>query len=128
MRHIAVDVEVDASVAVVWELIADIRRWAEWGTTVRRAESSASRVAPGVRGRVQTPLGLWLPFEITQVDEGRSWTWRVAGVPATGHRVVPLSPAACRLEFTVAWPLTLYAPALWVAVRRIRRLAEAEAH
>lgn len=33
-------------------------------------------------------LGLAL-FRVTEVEEGRRWRWRVARVPATGHRVEP---------------------------------------
>lgn len=125
MRYLTIGADTKAAPAVVWDVISDIRRWSEWGVTVRRAEASAHLVASGVRGRVQTRIGPWLPFEITRVDPGRYWTWRVAGIPATGHRVVPVGDSS-RVEFTVAWPLAFYTPVLLVAAHRIRRLVEDE--
>ncbi len=59
-------------------------------------------VESGLRGRVKLRLGLWLPFEITRVDEGRRWDWSIAGVPATGHLVEP-HPMGCRVTFTAPW-------------------------
>lgn len=122
MRHVAVGGDVGAPAAVAWDLIARFDRWPEWGTTIRAVEADADVVAPGVTGRVQTIVGIWLPFEITDVAEGRSWTWTVAGRQATGHHVVPLGPARSRIDFTVAWPFALYAFPMWLAVRRIQRL------
>jgi hypothetical protein len=93
---------------------------------VRSVDADGPEVRTGVTGRVQTPIGLWLPFEITDVAPGRSWDWRVAGVGATGHRLVVTGPNACRVEFTVpAWgaPYTLV---LRSGLRRLKSLAESE--
>ena len=38
-----------------------------------------------------TVLGLDVPFEVTEFDEGVRWTWNVAGVPAT-------DPSAARVR------------------------------
>ena len=40
-----------------------------------------------IAGRVWTPVGLSLPFTITEFVPGRRWAWTVAGVPATAHEV-----------------------------------------
>lgn len=126
MRRLSVGVDVDAPAEAVWEQIARFEHWTEWGTTIRAVDVEADAVRPGVTGRVQTIIGIWLPFEITNVVEGRSWTWNVAGRPATGHNVATLGPARSRVEFTVAWPLAPYALPMWLAARRIRRLAAGE--
>lgn len=126
MKRLSVGADVDAPVEAVWEQIARFEHWTEWGTTIRAVEADAGAVAPGVTGRVQTIIGVWLPFEITEVVDGNSWTWCVAGRPATGHHVVPLGPARSRVEFTVAWPLAPYAFPMWLAARRIRRLTARE--
>jgi hypothetical protein len=46
----------------------------------------------------------------------------VAGIPATGHRVVP-DPGGCVVTFTVPWWAPFYLPVCAVALRRIERLA-----
>lgn len=126
MRHVAVGVDIDASAAAVWDLIARFEHWQDWGTTIREVSVDAETVAPGVRGRVRTIVGIWLPFAITDVDDGRYWTWTVAGRPATGHEITPSDSATVRLDFTVVWPLLPYLLPMWLAVRRIRHLAEAD--
>ena len=53
---------------------------------------------------MQTAVGLWLPFRITDFEQDAAWSWIVAGIPATGHRVRAIDPQNCRLTFTVpAW-------------------------
>ena len=66
MRHVGVSVDVDAPVEAVWELLTKVDRWPEWGTTVRRVESTADRIDVGTSGRVQTIAGFWLPFTVTE--------------------------------------------------------------
>ena len=56
---------------------------------MRAVDAPQRFITEGTRGRVQTTLGLWVPFEITDWEEGRAWAWRVGGIPATGHRVTP---------------------------------------
>lgn len=126
MSPLRLRTEVAAPAATVWQLIAEFENWAAWGPSVRAVESPTDVVAPGVRGRVQTPLRLWLPFEITAVEPGRSWSWTVAGIEATGHTITPLSEGRCRVEFSVPAWFAPYALAVRVGLRRLRKLAEAD--
>jgi hypothetical protein len=71
---------------------------------------------------VRTVLGAWLPFEVTEFTEGRSWRWRVAGLPATSHLVEP-RPGGCRVTFGVPFAAAPYALVCQEALRRIERLA-----
>lgn len=116
-------VEVAAPAAEVWPLIARFDQWPAWGPSITAVEADADEVAPGVTGRVRTAVGVWLPFEITEVVPGRSWDWRVAGIPATGHRVDPIDDRRSRVTYTTPWPTAPYLTVLAVALRRIRRLA-----
>lgn len=116
-------VEVAAPAHEVWPLIARFDRWASWGPSITAVEADAVEVAPGVTGRLRTVMGPWLPFEITEVEAGRSWDWRVAGVPATDHRVDPVGDGRSRVTFTAPWPAAPYLAVVAIALRRIRRLA-----
>ena len=118
-------IEVFAPSDLVWQLLTEFRHWPAWGPSVREVDSSSVRVAPGVRGRVRTPVGIWLPFVITAVEPGRSWNWRVGGIDATGHVVTPLGDSQCRVEFTVSRWLLPYLLVLRVGLRRLKELAEA---
>lgn len=107
---------------VVWSLIAGTRHWPAWGPSVRAVEPADAPVTPGAVGRVRTAAGPWLGYRITTVEPGRSWSWTVGGVVATGHRVEP-HPAGCRVTFSVPWWATPYLAVCAVALRRIERLA-----
>ena len=87
-------------------------------------ESDADEVAVGATGRVKTIAGPWLPFVITEVERGHSWTWKVAGIPATGHRVSARGEARTLVEFTAPIAVAPYALVLNVGLRRLKRLAE----
>lgn len=139
-RRLVVSRRVDAPAAVVWELLADTRQWPEWGPSVAAVECEERIVRTGTRGRIRTtdladllpgtdsrPLanrvfgGVWLPFRVTDCG-GRRWTWRVADIPATGHRVEGMDEG-CRVAFEVPLPAAAYAPVCGRALDRIERLA-----
>lgn len=63
---------------VVWERYAEPARWPSWAPQVTRVDCSAARIAPGVTGRVRGLGGVWLRFEVLEVDAvARQWSWRV---------------------------------------------------
>ena len=63
-----------------------------------------------------------LPYTVTAFEPGRYWSWSVAGIPATGHRIVPQG-GGCVVTFTVPWWAPAYLPVCALALRRIERLA-----
>ena len=118
--------QVAAPAPVVWDLLVDTRCWPAWGPTVSGAEvltgGDGPRIGPGATGTVRTSLGPTLAFRVLDFEAGRRWTWAVAGVPATGHRVAP-SPGGCRVTLEVpAWAAP-YLVVCRVALRRIEALA-----
>lgn len=119
--------DIGAPVDVVWELLVDPERWPEWGPTVRNATiDGAGRLAAGATGTVTTVVGIDLPFEITEWDPGRTWSWRVAGIAATSHAVEPTGANTCRAGFGVAWPAAAYLGVCALALRRIDAMAVTE--
>ncbi len=115
--------DIGASHEVVWDLLVDPERWPEWGPSVRTVELPAPRLSLGARGRLQTALGAWVPFEITRFEDGRAWSWTVAGLPATDHIVEPIAGGGCRAGFGVPWVAAPYLSICRVALARIDRLA-----
>ncbi|MDP9982503.1 hypothetical protein J2W14_001891 [Pseudarthrobacter oxydans] len=128
----------------VWALLTDTGTWPAWGPSITGVEpagipagppagpagppagpasvTAAGGLAPGSRGRVRTVLGAALPYTVTAVEPGRYWSWSVAGIPATGHRVIP-QDGGCLVTFTVPWWAPFYLPVCALALRRIERLA-----
>jgi len=73
---------------------------------------------------VRTPVGPWLPYEVTAFDPPRSWAWSVLSVPATNHVIAP-APGGCRVSFAVPTPAFAYLAVCRVALERIAALLEA---
>jgi hypothetical protein len=100
----------------VWRTFRDTRCWPEWGPSVRAVDCSHRLVRRGSTGHVTTVGGLRVPFEVTACADGR-WTWDVAGLPATGHRVEGADPAIGAFEVPLA-----AAPYVAVCRRALPRL------
>lgn len=119
----AVERTVAAPPEAAWRVLTDLDAWPQWGPTVRGAElDEPGPLRLGARGKVFTPVGVALPFAITEFDDGRHWAWRVAGVPATKHAVEP-DAGGCRVAFSVPIWAPAYLTVCAVALNRIDRLA-----
>jgi hypothetical protein len=107
----------------VWDVLVDLDAWPQWGPTVAGAKlTDTGALALGARGKIRTPLGVWLPFIVTEFEQGRSWAWSVAGVPATRHEVRP-AEGGCRVAFAVPLWALAYLPVCAIALDRIARMA-----
>ena len=117
---------IDAPAERLWTLLTHTARWPDWGPSVRDVRGPAV-IHPGAQGAVRLPLGVWVPFEIERFEADdpacRRWTWRVAGIPATGHRVEALGSARCAVTFTVPGWAPVYLAVCERALRRLERLA-----
>lgn len=123
-----VGLDVDADADTVWDLLVTVDQWPMWGPSVRRArlDDGSARIDARATGTVWTSVGPRIPFRIDAwQDTGpvRHWSWHVAGLPATGH-TVRVRGAGCRVEMTAPSLLPMYAPVLWIALRRVRNLAQ----
>ena len=113
--------ELEVPAVKAWEQLVDTTAWAAWSPSIEGVECRAREIRLGSRGRIRTRLGLWLPFEVDVYRPLQEWSWRVAGVPATRHRVNAIAPGRCRVEFGVPVPA---APYRFVCGEALERLAE----
>ncbi|PSP34005.1 polyketide cyclase [Halobacteriales archaeon QH_10_67_22] len=116
-RRLVVSRTVDADSDAVWDLLTDTIRWPDWGPSVSGVRARDRYIRAGTTGRVQVVGGPWIPFEVGTCRPYR-WTWRVAGVPATAHRVEPRG-ADCLVAFEI--PLVA-APYILVCDRALDRI------
>ena len=85
-------VEIAAPAAIVWEVFADVERWPEWTASVERVvplDTPAREV--GRRVALEQPRQPQVGWVVTEVDPGRSWTWRQRSLGSTAlasHEVV----------------------------------------
>ena len=110
------------SPVLVWDMITDTTQWPLWGPTVKRVASSERFIYKGATGQVLTAFNVWLPFIVVECEPGRFWSWKVASVNATGHRVQPVGPQACDLWFEVPVIAAPYGLICQLALTRIERL------
>jgi len=120
---------IDAPSERVWDLMVRVSEWRHWGPSVTAVRCSDDEIGPGSSGMIRTPPGIWLPFLVTDFDPGRSWRWRVGGIPATGHRVDPLGHHRSRVVFEIPWWAPFYVPVCRRAAARIAQIcAESPVH
>jgi len=103
-------------------VLTDLDAWPKWGLTVSRAEADGAVLTLGTTGKVWTPVGVALPFTITEFVPGRSWGWQVAGIPATRHGTDP-DGDGCRVWMSAPIWAPAYLPVLALALRRIDEIA-----
>ena len=117
---LAVDKLIAASSSAAWDVLVDLDAWPKWGPTVSgaRLDSPHTELALKATGTVQTALGFGVPFVVTEFEPGRHWAWKVAGVPATHHRVEPVGGSA-RVTIAVPWWAAAYLAVCSIALHRI---------
>jgi len=116
----AVNRLIAAPPSAVWKVLVDLDAWPQWGPTVSgaRLDPPHTELGLGVTGTVKTSLGPAVPFVVTEFEPGRHWAWKVAGIPATHHRVQPVGRHA-RVSIGVPWWAPGYLAVCSIALRRI---------
>jgi uncharacterized membrane protein len=84
-------VQTDAPVDAVWAALVDVRHWPEWTESmqdVRWLDDDGIRV--GARARIKQPGTPALTWTVTELDEGRAFTWEASspGVRTVGTHAV----------------------------------------
>lgn len=117
------ELRTDLPPQAVWATLTDVNAWPEWGPTVFGARVDGDvELTLGTRGTITTVAGVSVPFEICEFVDGRLWAWRVAGVNATRHEVIPVA-GGCILSFGAPVWAVAYLPILAIALPRIERIA-----
>jgi len=100
-----VSAPINAPATVAWRLLTDTHAWPHWGPSVRAVDAPQRFINAGMRGRVQTTPGLWLP--------------------STGHIVSSTGPDTCRITFTMPAWAPFYVPVCRTALTKLAELARA---
>lgn len=128
-RRIVVSRVVDAPADAVWAVLTDTTQWSAWGPTVAAVDCDVRHIEAGTTGRIRVSgVGIWVPFEIDSFVERKTrkrWTWTVARIPATGHRVDSLGDR-CRVRFEVPLLAAGYVSVCRRALDRIATVATVE--
>lgn len=129
--HLEVTVTAAASAETVWSLLVDVERWPTRTRSMERVRLvSAGPLAVGSRVRIKQPRLAPTTFVVTDLEPGRSFTWRSTApglVTTTLHEVTP-SPAGTSTIRFVLDQTGLLSSVSRVALRRmIRHYVQMEA-
>ncbi len=109
---------VDAPPPEVWEVLVDVARWPQWTPTidsVERLDEGPLRV--GARTRVRQPKLPQALWEVTELRDGRSFTWAATGPgmrTIARHEVAPDGTGAnVTLSIEQTGPMGAVAALVW---------------
>lgn len=80
MRDFAIEFDVAAPPARVWEVMSDGERWADWTPSVTSVEIYDKPLRVGSRALIRQPRIPPGKFKVTELTPGRSFTW-ATGIP-----------------------------------------------
>ena len=120
--QISVGKKYQSSPLLVWELITDTVQWPMWGPTVKMVKCPERFIRKGSKGQVLTALGIRLPFVVVEYEHGSFWSWKVASIRATGHRIEASETGGCYLWFEVPIIAAPYTLVCQTALSRIEDL------
>jgi uncharacterized protein YndB with AHSA1/START domain len=84
---------IDAPTQSVWEVLIDVSRWPEWTPTIDEVERlDDGPFGVGSRTKIRQPKLPRAVWEVTEVVDGRSFTWEAKGPgmkTIARHEVVP---------------------------------------
>lgn len=109
---------IDAPVEPVWQVLFDVARWPEWTPTVDRLERlDDGPLEVGSRARIDQPKLPQALWQVTEVVDGRSFTWEAKGpgMRTIGrHEVVPdTTGSTVTLSIEQTGPMGAVAALVW---------------
>ena len=101
---------IEAPAERVWAILTDVERWPDWTPTMQeivRLDAGPFRV--GSSARIIQPGGKPQDWTVTELEEGRSFSWQTStgGVRLIGRHLLTAAPNGTRTvnALTLAGPL-----------------------
>ena len=104
MTYFSLSVEIQASSERVWEVLSNIECWPAWTPTVTSIQRvDRGPLVVGSQARIRQPKLPPAVWQITELDEGRSFTWvtRSPGVRVTARHSVEASEGGSRATLSL---------------------------
>ncbi len=99
-------IDIAAAPERVWQVVTDVEDWPNWTASmsdIKRLDQGPLRV--GSRARIKQPGLPVLVWEVTDLEEGTSFTWvaRTPGVNSAAGHLVSATADGSRLTLSVTW-------------------------
>jgi hypothetical protein len=97
-------IEIEASPARVWEVMADVARWPQWTASIISLESPAGGMALGAAAKVHARGTPKSTFRVSEWQPGERFTWetKVRGVRSVAHHIIePAGQGRSRVKLAV---------------------------
>lgn len=124
-------IDINASSAEAWAILADLQRWPEWTPTVKSFEwVEGDMLALGALARLGLDGAPKATWTVTNVDEGRSFTWEAdtRGVHTVASHYIEPRDGGSRVTLTLdqtGFMATLFRPMISrVSRRNLQREAQ----
>ena len=109
---------IDSPAEPVWDVLFDVAHWPEWTPTIDQVERlDDGPFGVGSRARVRQPRLPRATWEVTEVADGRSFTWMASGPgmrTIARHEVVPdASGCTVTLSIEQTGPMGAVAARIW---------------
>jgi uncharacterized membrane protein len=104
MTHFQSTIDIQAPADRVWAALRDIEHWSEWTPTIISIRPlDPGPIAVGTRAIVRQPKLLPARWQVTEVDEGRSFTWITLGpgIHVTARHSVEGAAISSRVTLSV---------------------------
>ena len=131
MRYLSAVVDIEALPELVWAVMRDIESWPTWTPTVTsiRRLDRGRRFGVGSRARVRQPSLRPAIWQVTDMDEGRSFTWvtHAPGVHVAARHSIGPSLTGSQVTLSITFS-GLWGPLVARLLRRLnQRYLNAEA-
>ena len=123
MRYFETSRHIEAPARPVWDVLFDVAHWPDWLPTVDSLERlDEGPLKVGSRARIRQPRLPQAEWTVTEIDDGRQFTWeaRGPGMRTIGrHEVVPDGTGS-----TVTLSIEQRGPMGWLAATIWRSLTQ----
>jgi uncharacterized membrane protein len=109
---------IDSPARPVWDVLFDVAHWSEWTPTIDSVERLDDEpFGVGSRATVRQPKLPRATWEVTEVDDGHSFTWVASGPgmkTIARHEVVP-DARGCKVTLSIeqTGPVGAVAATIW---------------
>lgn len=130
MQEFSATVSIESPPERIWAVLCDVERWPEWTASMKNVQRlDGGPLAVGSKARVEQPGLRPAVWEVTELEEGRNFTWvtRAPGATIAGVHIIEPDRNGSSVTLSIRISGVLAPLARWIYGRRIREYVGMEA-